>query len=56
MTLSRKHYAALAATLRPHVECGNLSQEVLDDLQGYLKSDNPRFDYHRFEKACGVKS
>lgn len=57
--MSRKHYVAMAATIRRHVEhacpAGRVALgAVVRDLCAELKADNRAFDRERFLTACGL--
>ena len=70
MTLSRKHYEAVAEILASNVQpktgyavgfdegwatgMEEMRQEVANDLAEYFASENPYFDRERFLKAAGV--
>ena len=57
MSLSRKHYVAVAAILSEYTDNGTHTPGfIAEDLASYFASDNPAFDRQRFLKACGVEA
>jgi hypothetical protein len=53
MTLSRKHYQAIADIIRTRGTSNeNQVENIKSDLAEYFQEDNPRFDKERFWKAC----
>ena len=45
MALSKKHYKAIAEIIGTTTE----REELVEALKDYFKTDNPRFDYARFD-------
>lgn len=66
MNMSRKDYIATAAALNAenHRSVGGSTKDedlhrlgvavAAQAMADYMESDNPRFDRHRFLKACGL--
>ena len=62
--LTRKHYKEVAGILASAIEicrgCGDqktvefIINEIVDPISEMFYSDNYRFDYKRFEAACGA--
>ena len=52
--LSRKHYIVIAKAIKNNTESNNSikKDDLITDLAIYFKSDNPCFDWLRFEDAC----
>jgi hypothetical protein len=48
--MSRKDYVAIAEALNS----ASATQEVIYSVGRVLLADNPRFDWSRFIKACGI--
>ena len=60
--MSRKHYVAVAASIRSQVDAATAADDasailalhrVTEDLARIFKSDNSNFDRSRFVTACG---
>lgn len=61
MSMSRKHYVAIAAVLKDwRIEDldlgGAVSDDIAKDLAKLFKQDNIHFDRERFLNACGVEA
>lgn len=57
MTMSRKHYEAVAESIRIATVDHGVSdsiRDIGDDLANMFAEDNPRFDRQRFLDACGL--
>lgn len=59
--ISRKHFQMIADELKrskpePHWDANKTTQWELDvkAVSGALRLMNPRFDFNRFYKACGL--
>ena len=61
--MSRKHFEALAAALRSNAPSpesslyeveADLFARIVNAVAGACERANPRFDYERFERACGL--
>ena len=56
--LSRKHYRVIAKSIKDSTTLDAYGDEIvhkedlIKDLCHYFTSDNSRFDYSRFNKAC----
>lgn len=51
-SMSRKHYKAIAEAL---LKTG-ASVDTIRAIAYVCANDNPRFDYQKFLKACGIKT
>ena len=52
--LSRKHYIVIAKAIKDNTESNNSirKDDLISDLAIYFKSDNPCFNWLKFEDAC----
>jgi|TARA_R110000822_G_scaffold131848_2_gene268980 hypothetical protein len=49
MTMTRKHFEAIAKILRDH----DASEDLILAMSGEMVKHNPRFDSHKFHAASG---
>lgn len=60
MSVSKKHFEAIAAELRAAIELDSKAaarqsvERVAEGLSNIFARENPRFDRARFLKACGL--
>ena len=54
--MTRKDYIQTANILKEFVDeiPQTTYEDIVDLFCQWFKSDNPNFDYARFEKACGI--
>jgi len=52
--MTRKHFEAIAETIRNSNIGDDATAQIAYDLANTLERFNPNFDKHRFLKACGV--
>lgn len=54
-----RHYEAIAKIIRFHISSGPLymdeTRDLVSDIAGFFKEDNPRFNRDRFMLACKPK-
>lgn len=58
MTMTRQHFALIAAVLAPYVgeQEANIPASIAKDFADKLRTTNPNFNRERFLRACGVEA
>lgn len=61
MSLSKKHFIRIAEIIKSIFDSAEgegielLREDIVSQLAGYFREENPLFDDKKFSEACGVK-